>query len=110
LYYGKTTKTSGYNEADVEGLVNNPISNDNTQIWSSITTGSGEYMLFAFPKRLTPSIPLFCIGGFEGGFESPETVGVTNVNGWSEDYYVWRSTNANLGATIVQTVTASCGE
>lgn len=110
LYYGKTTKTSGYNETDVEGLVNNPISNDNTQIWSSITTGSGEYMLFAFPKRLTPSIPLFCIGGFEGGFESPETVGVTNVNGWSEDYYVWRSTNANLGATIVHTVTASCGE
>lgn len=101
LYYGITTSTSGFTEGDIEGLANSSVTNDNTQTWSSVTTGVGEYMLFAFPKRL--GIPTFYVGGFEGGFESPETVSVTNVNGWTEDYYVWRSTNSNLGATVVTT-------
>lgn len=103
LYYGKTTETSGFSEADIEGLANSEVTNDNTQIWDSITTGSGEYMLFAFPKRL--GLVSFWIGGFEGGFEAPETVSVTNANGYTEDYYAWRSTNANLGATVVETRT-----
>lgn len=101
LYYGKTTDTSGYNEADIEGLATSEITNDNTQTWDAVTTGAGEYMLFAFPKRL--GTVTFWVGGFEGGFEAPETVSVTNANGWTEDYYVWRSTNANLGATVVAT-------
>jgi len=101
LYYGKTTKTSTFLESDIEGLANSSITNDNSQVWSSVTTGAGEYMLFSFPKRL--GIPTFWVGGFEGGFESPETVSVTNINGWTEDYYAWRSTNSNLGATVVET-------
>ena len=101
LYYGKTTKTSTFLESDVEGLVNSTVSNDNTQVWTSVTTGAGEYMLFAFPTRL--GIPTFYVGGFEGGFEAPETVSVTNLNGYAENYYVWRSTNSNLGATVVTT-------
>jgi len=101
LYYGKTTKTSGYNESDIEGLEKSEITNDNTQVWDPITTGEGEYMLFAFPKRL--GTVTFWVGGFEGGFEDPETVSVTNSNGWTEDYYAWRSENANLGETEVET-------
>jgi len=101
LYYGKTVKTDTFLEADVEGLANSEVTNDNTQTWDSVTTGSGEYMLFAFPKRL--GTVSFWVGGFEGGFESPETVSVTNANGFTEDYYVWRSTNSNLGATVVET-------
>jgi len=101
LYYGKTVKTDTFLEADIEGLANSEVTNDNTQVWDAVTTGSGEYMLFAFPKRL--GIPTFWVGGFEGGFEDPETVSVTNVNGYTEDYYAWRSTNSNLGATVVET-------
>lgn len=101
LYYGKTTTTSGFSEADVEGLANSEVTNDNTQVWDSVTTGASEYMLFAFPKRL--GTVTFWVGGFEGGFGAPETVSVTNVNGYTEDYYVWRSENANLGATVVTT-------
>ena len=101
MYYGLTVKTDTFLEADIEGLGTNEITNDNTQTWSSVTTGVGEYMLFSFPKRL--GIPTFWVGGFEGGFESPETVSVTNANGWTEDYYAWRSTNSNLGETSVET-------
>jgi len=101
LYYGITEKTDTFLEADIEGLTNHPVTNDNTQVWSSVTTGVGEYMLFAFPKRL--GTVSFWVGGFEGGFEAPETVSVTNVNGWTEDYYVWRSSNSNLGVSNVTT-------
>lgn len=101
LYYGVTTKTDTYLESDVEGLANSTISNDNTQTWDSVNADTGEYLLFAFPVRL--GVPTFYVGGFEGGFESPETVSVTNVNGYAEDYYVWRSTNSGLGATVVVT-------
>lgn len=101
LYYGVTTKTSTYLESDVEGLANSSITNDNTQVWSSVTAGAGEYLLFAFPTRL--GTVTFWVGGFEGGFEAPETVTVTNAAGFQEDYYVWRSTTANLGATVVET-------
>jgi hypothetical protein len=101
LYYGVTTTTSGYDESDVEGLGANIISNDNTRTFPSVTGGTGEYFLWAMPKRL--GTVAFWVGGFEGGFESPETVSVTNSNGWTEDYYVWRSTFSNLGATEVTT-------
>lgn len=101
LYYGKTSTTDSYDEADVEGLANSEITNDNTQTWDAVTTGSGEYMLFAFPKRL--GTVTFWVGGFSGGFQDPETVSVTNSNGWTEDYYVWRSDSADLGSTVVTT-------
>jgi hypothetical protein len=101
LYYGKTVKEDTFLEADVEGLANSTISNDNTQTWASITTGAGEYMLFAFPTRL--GSVTFWVGGFAGGFNAPETVAVTNVNGYTENYYVWRSENPNLGAVVVTT-------
>jgi len=101
LYYGTTVKTDTFLEADIEGLANSTASNDNTQTWTAVVTGVGEYMLFAFPKRL--GLVTFWVGGFSGGFESPETVSVTNVNGWSENMYVWRSTNANLGSVVVET-------
>ena len=69
-------------------------------------------MVFAFPKRLStggdPDYPLFKVGGFCGGFNCPETVSVTNSNGWTEDYYVWSSENSNLGAQTVTTVGSGC--
>lgn len=101
LYYGVTTKEDTYLESDVEGLANSEATNDNTQVWDSVTAGASEYLLFAFPTRL--GTVTFWVGGFEGGFESPETVSVTNSGGFKEDYYVWRSTNLNLGATVVET-------
>lgn len=101
LYYGITEKTSGFTEADIEGLTNSEITNDNTQVWDAVTAGVDEYLLFSFPKRL--GTVSFWVGGFEGGFEDSETVSVTNVNGFTEDYYAWRSSNDNLGETTVET-------
>jgi hypothetical protein len=67
----------------------------------TVTAGAGEYIWFCYPKRL--GTVTFWVGGFEGGFEAAETVSLTNMNGWTEDFYCWRSTNSNLGETAVTT-------
>ena len=56
-------------------------------------------MVYALPTRL--GTVTFTVGGFTGGFEAPETLSITNVNGYAENYYVYRSTNKNLGTVSV---------
>jgi len=107
IYYGKTTDASGYNEADVEGCANSTISNDYTQVWDAVTLGSGEYGLWCFPKRMGSKGVEYTFWdhdtGFGFDFQDAETVSVTNYSNWTEDYYVYRTTNSNLGTITVET-------
>jgi hypothetical protein len=97
-YWGVSTVTSGFTEANVEALASNELSNSRAKSFT-VTPGASEYIVYAYPSRL--STATFTVGGFEGGFESPETVSITNASGYSENFYVYRSTNANLGSTTV---------
>jgi hypothetical protein len=66
----------------------------------SINAGSGEYVYYAYPSRLGTAT--FTVGGFANGFSTiPSTLSVTNSNGYSENYYIYRSSNANLGSNTV---------
>lgn len=60
---------------------------------------SEQYIYYAFPVRLGTAT--FSVGGFQGGFEPPVTVQVTNSYGYTEDYYVYRSTNLITGLITV---------
>ena len=97
-FWGVTSTASGYVEADIEGLANNELSNSRAKTFT-VAPGAGEYILYSYPSRLGAAT--FTVGGFVGGFESPETVSVTNASGYTENYYVYRSTNVNLGSTTV---------
>lgn len=93
---GGITKASGYTEADIEtGLTDawSEATNDQTQIWSTVTLAASEYYIFAMPSRL--STPAFYDNdtGFEAAFEDPETVSITNDAGFQENYKVFRSEN-----------------
>jgi hypothetical protein len=100
VFFGISTVASGYTESDVEGLANTALLSSNTRARTfNVTAGSGEYIIYAYPSRLGSAT--FTVGGFEGGFESPETVSVTNTAGFEEDYLVYRSTNTDLGNTTV---------
>jgi len=101
IYYGSTTVASSYSESDVEGLASNVLSNTKGRT-ISVTANTGYYIIYALPTRL--GTVTFWVGGFEGGFQSPETVSVTNASGFTENYYVYRSTNSGLGATSVVVV------
>jgi hypothetical protein len=97
-FWGKSTTASGYTESDIEGLASNELSNSKAKTFSS-TTGTGEYIIYAYPTRLGTAT--FSINGFAGGFISPETVSVTNASGFTENYYVYRSLLTDLGTVSV---------
>lgn len=98
FYYGGSTKATGFTEADVEGLtdVEAPVTNDTTQTWNTVTLAANEYFVFAYPSRLTdPTNWYDNTTGFALALyaSSPETVSITNANGYTENYDVWRSEN-----------------
>ena len=101
IYWGISAVPSGYIEADIEGLASSAVSNTKGRT-VTIAPGVNDYIVYSLPTRL--GTVTFTVGGFEGGFESPETVSVTNVNGYTENYYVYRSTYKNLGSTTITVV------
>ncbi|MBE3093951.1 MAG: hypothetical protein IMZ52_02890 [Actinobacteria bacterium] len=101
IYYGVTETLSGYSEADIEALGTSVTSNTKGRTITP-TVGATEYVLYCLPVRL--GTVTFTVNGFTGGFQNPETVAVTNANGWLENYYVYRSTNKNLGSPTIVVV------
>jgi len=97
-HWGVTSTASGYVEGDIEGLAGSELSNSKAKTFT-VNAGAGEYILYCYPSRLGTAT--FTVGGFEGGFQSPETVSVTNASGYTENYYAYRSTNHSLGSTTV---------
>jgi hypothetical protein len=98
-FWGVSSSTS-LTESEIEALTNE-LSNSKAKTFT-VTANTGEYIYFAYPLRLGTAT--FTVGGFEGGFESPTTVSVTNSSSYTENYYVYRSTNSGLGATTVVVV------
>lgn len=99
-YWGTSTTAAGYTEANVEGLTGGDYDLNNTRAKSfTVNAADTYYIIYAYPSRMGTAT--FTVGGFEGGFGSPETVSVTNPTGYAENYYVYRSTNEGLGSTTV---------
>lgn len=66
----------------------------------SVTAGSSQYIWYAVPTRYGACT--FNVGGFDGGFTLVNTISFTNASGYTENYYVYRSDNANLGTQTVK--------
>jgi len=98
IYWGISEVTGSYSESDVEGLANSSASNTKGRT-INVTASTGEYIIYALPLRLGDVT--FTVNTFVGGFLDPEVVSITNANGYTEDYNVYRSTNSNLGATTI---------
>ena len=96
IYYGVGDVESKFNSAFVTNLTKKLQSN---KAYDFTVSPSTQYIYYAVPKRL--GTVSFKVGGFEGGFETPETVAVTNSSNYTEDYYVYRSTNKLSGSTSI---------
>ena len=84
--------------SDVLNLSSSVLSND-VERTISVTASVDEYIWYVYPKRLGSAI--FTVGGFEGGFNNPMELTITNSSGFSEPYYLYRSVNSNLGVTTI---------
>lgn len=99
LYYGKRV-TGTINSAFVLTLTGE-LDADRIKTFTE-TTGAGEYLWVAYPTAY--GLGTFKTNGFNGGFNAPTTISFTNASGHTENYYVFRSTNENLGTTVVESL------
>lgn len=105
VFWGVTSVSGSYTEAQVEALGPATPVLQTTRNRSSFTAtaGVGEYVVFAYPKRMGLASFVDNVTGVAFSMLAPETlVGRTNIPGFTEDYYVYRSTYANLGAVDVK--------
>ena len=93
VYYGVAADLSSVNTL-------NSVLSDDIARRITVTAGSGQYIIYAYPARLGSAI--FFVDSWEGGFDPPVEQTITNSNGYSETYKVYKSTNANLGTTTVE--------
>jgi len=68
---------------------------------SSFTSNAGDSVYAWYANKVSLGVANFTAGGFSGGFEPPVTVSFTNSVGHTEDYYVYRSTNAKIGPVSI---------
>lgn len=97
LYYGKSV-IGTINSAFVLAL-SNELKATRTKEFTS-ATGPAEYIWFASPVAY--GLPDFKTNGFDGGFLLAATISFTNASGYTENYYVFRSVNENLGVTNIE--------
>jgi hypothetical protein len=95
-------------DRDIPGAINSAFINSlqktlqasKVSSWNSVATGS-QYVWFCSRVALGPVT--FYVGQFQGGFEAPVTVSHTNLSGFTENYYVYRSTNPGIGPVTITT-------
>jgi hypothetical protein len=98
VYYGVITDGAALDSAAVLTL-SKTLTNSRGRNFT-VTCGDGQRIVYAIPTRL--GTPTFKVGGFEGGFYKAATIDFTNASGYTENYDIWLSSNAGLGATTVE--------
>ena len=97
VYYG-VGSVGTYDSAFVLGLTKT-LTNTRART-VTVSAGEGQYIFYCLPSRLGACS--FNVGGFDGGFELVSTMQFTNASGYTEEYNIYKSTNAGLGSTTVK--------
>ena len=97
VYYGVSSIPATMDGAFIRTLSKELRSNKKPSF--TVNAGAGQYIWYCLPKAYGACS--FTVGGFSGGFTLVDTISYQNAYGYTEDYYVYRSDNANLGSTSV---------
>lgn len=97
VYYGVAAIPETLDSAFIRTLTKTLRSNKLPSF--NVNAGEGQYIWYCLPKRYGTCS--FTVGGFTGGFTLVDTISYQNAYGYTEDYYIYRSDNANLGSTSV---------
>lgn len=96
IYYGASSSTN-YDSGLIKSLTKELSTNKSRTI--TVNASSGEYIYYCVPTRLGECS--FNVNGFGGGFYKVATVSFTNDFNYTENYFIYKSTNSNLGNTTV---------
>lgn len=99
IYYGEDVDGVS-TEAGIKALGNQPLAASAAPLTFNANPGVGEHVYFAAPNSF--GTPTFTIDGFEGGFEQVGgLISVTNAFAVVQDFTLWKTTNPNLGALVI---------
>lgn len=96
IYYGASSSAT-YDSNLIGGLTK--VLDENKARTITVNAGSGQYIYYSYPSRLGTAS--FNVGGFDGGFNEVARINFINASGYTEEYIIYKSTNANLGNTTV---------
>lgn len=89
-------------QAGIEGLASDGLMASRAHTFSA-SPGASEYVYYAFPESYGAAS--FFVDGWEGGFDLiSAAIPMTNGYGVTQNYRLYRSTNAGLGLVTVQVV------
>lgn len=98
VFYGAAAIPETINSTFIRSLTG-VLDTDGIVSGKTITTGADEHMWYASPKA--KGTRTFNVGGFDGGFQPAVEVNVKDAGNNDVAYYVYRSTNPNLGTKVV---------
>jgi hypothetical protein len=101
VYWGVSSNAGPLTEAQVKALANTALSG--TKNRTLTLSPSNEYVYYAFPQAYGAAT--FTLNGFPAAFNAPDSLSVTNINGITSTYSVYRSTNLLTGAGLNFVVT-----
>jgi hypothetical protein len=101
VYWGVSSNAGPLTEADIEALSNTVLSG--TKNRTLTLSPANEYVYYSYPAQYGAAT--FTLNGFPAAFETVYTVSVTNVNGITSTYNVYRSTNLLTGTGLNFVVT-----
>jgi hypothetical protein len=98
IYFGTAIDTGTYTSGFITGLSGTFLGLSRQTSFVVNATG-GQSVWYAY--RSAYGAGTFVVGGWIGGFSLVATVSLTNVNGFTENYYLYRSDFPNLGNITV---------
>lgn len=98
IYYGASSISGTYDSTLINSLTK--VLSENKNKSYTVNSTLNTYIYFCYPKRLG-LVNSFSVGGFSGGFDLITTISFNNASNFSEDYYIYRSTNSSLGNTTI---------
>lgn len=98
VYYGVAGDVEKYDSAFILALTKN-LQSSRAKTFT-VTAGEEQYIYYCVPTKYGACN--FNVGGFDGGFALIDTISFTNALGHTEDYYIYKSDNVNLGTTTVK--------
>lgn len=98
VYYGVSAIPETVDSTFIISL-QKTLQNTKSKTFNIVSQNNG-YIWYALPARY--GTPTFNVGGFDGGFTRKEIFNYTNPSGYTEEYWVYRSDNCNLGQKTVK--------
>ena len=96
MYFGARTAAT-IDSNFIKSLANAQFAESRARTFT-VNAGASQYIYFAYPTRF--GVATIFVGGFETTFEQ-SVVSFTNDSGFTENYYVYKSFQPNLGSSNV---------